>query len=98
MAWAKFLACAVPQFLQSGKEVKLLGLIRELGHWGWLRRQCQVGERGEVLMVQRQPLAKGTSQGSPGSAEVGSERGWGYQPGSGLEVGTGAGSASQGWS
>lgn len=29
MALDKFLACAVPQFLQSGKEVKLLGLIRE---------------------------------------------------------------------
>ena len=29
MDLAKFLVCAKPQFLQSGKEVKLLGLIRE---------------------------------------------------------------------
>lgn len=29
MALAKFLVYVMPQFLQSGKEVKLLGLIRE---------------------------------------------------------------------
>lgn len=29
MALAKCLACTVPQFLQSGKEVKLLSLLRE---------------------------------------------------------------------
>lgn len=29
MALAKFLACAVPQFLQSGNRGKLLGLTRE---------------------------------------------------------------------
>lgn len=27
-ALAKFLACIIPQFLQSGKEVKLLGITR----------------------------------------------------------------------
>lgn len=44
---AKFLVYVMPQFLQSRKEVKLLGLIR--GNWaiggGW--GECQVGERGE---------------------------------------------------
>lgn len=44
MALAKFLACAGPQFLQSGKEVKLLGLTRELGHWGWLGGSARWGE------------------------------------------------------
>lgn len=64
MALAKFLVYVMPQFLQSGKEVKLLGLIREDwaiggGHGAVPSR----GKRREVLMVQTQPVAKGSGAG-----------------------------------
>lgn len=48
----------------SGKKVKLLGLIRE--NWAFGGGQGAVpsrGKRREVLMVQRQPVAKGSRAG-----------------------------------
>lgn len=47
MDLAKFLVCAKPRFLRSGKEVRLLVSSERTGPLWMARRQCQVGERGE---------------------------------------------------
>lgn len=64
MDLAKFLVYTKPQFLQSGKEVKQLGLIRE--NWatvGGLGAVPGRGKRREMLMVQRHPSANRSGAG-----------------------------------
>ena len=79
MDLAKFLVCAKPRFLRSGNEVRLLGLIRE--NWATVDGLGAVpgrGKRRELLMVQRQPVAR--RSGARVSKEcTGQERarGWG---------------------
>ena len=93
MDLAKFLVCAKPRFLRSGNEVRLLGLIRE--NWATVDGLGAVpgrGKRRELLMVQRQPVAR--RSGARVSKEcTGQERarGWGCELGSGLKSGLGHG-------
>lgn len=93
MDLAKFLVCAKPRFLRSGNEVRLLGLIRE--NWATVDGLGAVpgrGKRRELLLVQRQPVAR--RSGARVSKEcTGQERarGWGCELGSGLKSGLGHG-------
>lgn len=68
MALAKFLACTVPQFLQSGKETKLPSLLRE--NWaigGVSRGQCQIkGKRREADGAKIASDQAKRGRGSPG--------------------------------
>ena len=97
MALAKFLACAVPQFLQSRKAVKLLGLIRKNWAFGGGQgvlpgRGKRRGADGAKTASHQEKRDRGLQTGQkPGMA------GLGVELGSVLEIGTGAESASQGW-
>lgn len=94
MDLAKFLVhCAKPWFLRSGKEVRLLGLIRE--NWATVDGSGAVPgreKRRELLMVQRQPVARRSGARVPkGCTGQKRARGWGCELGSGLKSGLGHG-------
>lgn len=101
MDLAKFLVhCAKPWFLRSGKEVRLLGLIRE--NWATVDGSGAVPgreKRRELLMVQRQPVARRSGARVPkGCTGQKRARGWGCELGSGLKSGLGHGALlALGW-